>query len=57
MISYIENGARLGWLINPKDKEVYIYRANGEIEILQNPQTVSGELVLENFELNLTEIW
>ena len=57
MAEYIENGARLGWLINPKEKEIYIYRANGEIEILQNPQAISGESVLENFELDLTEIW
>ncbi len=57
MEEYIENGASLGWLINPREKEVYIYRANGEIEILQNPQAVSGENVLPNFELDLTEIW
>ncbi|MBA3694523.1 MAG: Uma2 family endonuclease [Acidobacteria bacterium] len=57
MAEYIENGARLGWLINPKEKEVYIYRANGEIEILQNPRTISGEDVLQEFELDLTEIW
>lgn len=57
MAEYVENGARLGWLINPKEKEVYIYRANGKIEILQNPQTVSGEDILREFELDLTEIW
>jgi Uma2 family endonuclease len=57
MAEYIENGARLGWLINPKEKEVYIYRASGEIEILQNPQTISGEDILQEFELDLTEIW
>lgn len=57
MAEYIENGARLGWLIDPKKKQVHVYRTNGEIEILENPQTVSGETVLENFELDLTEIW
>ncbi len=57
MVEYIENGARLGWLIDPKNKKVHIYRANGEIEILENPETVSGEDVLQNFELDLTEIW
>lgn len=57
MAEYIENGAWLGWLINPQEKEVYIYRASGEIEILQNPQAVSGEDVLVDFELYLTEIW
>ncbi|CAN5223323.1 Uma2 family endonuclease [soil metagenome] len=57
MDKYIKNGARLGWLIDLKNKRVYIYRANGEIETLDNPKTVSGESVLQNFELDLTEIW
>ena len=57
MTEYIENGARLGWLIDPKTKRVHIYRANGEIEIIENPKTVSGEDILINFELDLTEIW
>ncbi|MGI8494768.1 MAG: Uma2 family endonuclease [Pyrinomonadaceae bacterium] len=54
---YIKNGARLGWLIDPNNKRVHIYRTNGEIEILENPQIVSGENILENFELELNEIW
>jgi Uma2 family endonuclease len=57
MAEYIENGARLGWLIDPKNKQVHVYRASGEVEIFDNPKTVSGEDVLENFELDLTEIW
>lgn len=57
MREYIENGARLGWLIDPKNKKVHVYRASGEIEILDNPDKVSGEDVLQKFELDLTEIW
>ncbi len=57
MEEYIENGAKLGWLIDPKNKQVSIYRANGEIEILDNPKTISGENVLQDFELDLNEIW
>ncbi len=57
MSEYIENGARLGWLIDPKNKQALIYRANGEVEILENPDKVSGEDVLKDFELDLTEIW
>lgn len=57
MREYIENGARLGWLIDPKNKRVHIYRANGEVEIFENPQNVSGEDVLKGFSLDLTEIW
>ncbi len=57
MREYIENGARLGWLIDPTERKVHIYRADKTTEILNNPQIVSGEEVLKDFELNLTEIW
>jgi len=57
MNEYIENGALLGWLIDPTKKRVYIYRPNAEVEILENPETVSGELLLKGFTLNLKEIW
>lgn len=57
MEEYIENGARLGWLIDPQAKQVFVYRPGAEAEILKNPKTVSGEDVLKGFELDLTEIW
>ncbi len=57
MREYIENGARLGWLIDQNEKRVHVYRANKTVEVLENPQTVSGEDVLKEFELDLTEIW
>ena len=57
MSEYIENGVRLGWLIDPFERRVHIYRADESVEILENPQKVSGEAVLPGFELDLTEIW
>ena len=57
MKEYIENGVRLGWLIDPYKKRVHVYRADKTIEIFDNPQTVTGENVLRGFELDLTEIW
>lgn len=57
MLEYIENDVRLGWLIDPFEKKVHIYRSSGEIEILENAAKVSGEDVLVGFELDLTEIW
>jgi Uma2 family endonuclease len=54
---YIENGAQLGWLIDPIKKKVYVYRPNVDVEILDNPQTVSGEPLLKGFELNVQKIW
>ena len=57
MQEYIENGCRLGWLINRKKREVEIYRPGRSVEILQSPQTLSGEDVLPGFVLNLQKIW
>lgn len=57
MTEYIENGASLGWLIDPLEKKVHVYRQNGETEILENPETVSGETLLENFTLQMEKIW
>ena len=57
MAEYIENGVRLGWLIDPKNKTVEIYQQAKEVEILESPQSVSGKDVLPGFELNLNKIW
>lgn len=57
MDEYIENGARLGWLIDPSEKRVYIYRPNSEVEILENPDTVSADPELKGFTLSLEEVW
>ena len=57
MREYIENGLRLGWLINPKDKQVEIYRAGKEVEVLQSPNSLSGEDVLTGFTLDLQTIF
>lgn len=54
---YIENGVRLGWLINPVEKQVEIYRPRQEKEVLDNPKIVSGEAVLEDFILALSMVW
>lgn len=57
MQEYIENGLRLGWLINPKDKQVEIYRSGKEVEVLDSPTSLSGEDVLEGFSLDLEVIF
>lgn len=57
MQEYIENGCRLGWLINRKKQEVEIYRSGQDVEVLQCPQTLSGENALPGFILNLQKIW
>ena len=57
MEEYIENGVRLGWLIDPTQRRVYSYRPGQPVETLENPETVSGEPVLPGFTLNLADIW
>lgn len=57
MQEYLDNGLRLGWLIDPKNKKVEIYRASRQVELLDNPATLSGEDVLPGFVLDLTLIF
>jgi Uma2 family endonuclease len=57
MREYIENGVRLGWLINRKNRQVEIYRPGQKVEILDNPATLSGEDVLPGFVLDLQIVW
>ncbi|WP_044208929.1 Uma2 family endonuclease [Coleofasciculus chthonoplastes] len=57
MQEYINNGALLGWLIDCKKRQVYIYRPGVAMECLDNPATISGESVLPGFVLDLSKIW
>jgi Uma2 family endonuclease len=57
MMEYRENGARLGWLINRKTRQVEIYRPGEDVLILDSPSTLSGEDILPGFVLNLDLIW
>ncbi|MEO1374066.1 MAG: Uma2 family endonuclease [Cyanobacteria bacterium J06635_10] len=57
MEEYIQNGTRLGWLIDRVNRKVYIYRSKNTVEELDNPSTLSGEDVLPGFVLDLAGIW
>jgi Uma2 family endonuclease len=57
MQQYIDNGVKLGWLIDRKNRRVYVYRAGVPVERLDNPETVSGDPELSGFVLKLGEIW
>lgn len=56
MQEYIENGVRLGWLINPETKIIEIYRLHQPVEKIENPTTLDGEDVLVGFVLDLNNI-
>ncbi|MEH1966852.1 Uma2 family endonuclease [Nostoc sp.] len=57
MQEYIDNGASLGWLIDRQNRKVYIYHPNREVEILDNPEAVTGNPELPEFILRMAKIW
>jgi len=57
MAEYIENGARLGWLIDPEARRVFVYRPGAPIEELKDPTHVSGDPELPGLTLDLQDIW
>ncbi len=57
MQEYLINGILLGWLIDRKNRQVYVYRPNQDIEILDNPETVKGDPELPGLILQMAKIW
>jgi Uma2 family endonuclease len=57
MQEYIDNGTQLGWLIDRKQRRVFIYRPNIAVEELDNPKTLDGETLLPGFVLDLSQVW
>jgi Uma2 family endonuclease len=57
MREYLANGLRLGWLIDPFARQVYVYRRDAEPQLLDDPDAVAGDPVLPGFRLDLSKIW
>ena len=57
MEEYMANGAELGWLIDPFDKKIYVYRPRITVEVLDNPKEISGEPLLKGFVLDVQSLW
>ena len=55
MERYIANGALLGWLIDPYQRRVYIYRPGVAVDVLDDPETISGDPVLPGFVFAVRE--
>src|SRR6266516_3216774 len=53
MEEYRDNGAQLGWLLDPVNKRVHVYRPGAEVEVLEHPASVNGEPVLRGFVLDV----
>ena len=57
MAEYIANGTSLGWLIDPLNREVFVYRSGPDVERLDSPESLSGHPVMTGFELRMGDIW
>ena len=57
MEEYMSNGVRLGWLINPEDKEVEVYLPENVKKVLDYPETIANEDVLPGLIVELDTIW
>ncbi|MVM41052.1 Uma2 family endonuclease [Spirosoma sp. HMF3257] len=56
MEKYLRNGVRLGWVIDPFSQQTTVYRPEGEIEVVNFTDILSGEAVLPDFELRLSDL-
>ncbi|WAS04301.1 Uma2 family endonuclease [Gloeomargaritales cyanobacterium VI4D9] len=54
---YMENGAQLGWLVDPETCQVYCYRPGQTVQACDRPDTLAGDPVLPNFTMDFTLIW
>ncbi|NEO27472.1 MAG: Uma2 family endonuclease [Kamptonema sp. SIO4C4] len=57
MQEYLDNGASLGWLIDRKNRQVYIYQPQTPVVCLDHPDTIKGDPVLPRFTLIMAKIW
>jgi Uma2 family endonuclease len=57
MIEYVENGAALGWLIDPDERRVYVYRPSLKAECLETPSQISGEPLLPGLSIETKILW
>ena len=57
MAEYMANGTKLGWLIDPLNRQVNIYRPEADIETLDAPDQVEGGALLQGFRLFMDKLW
>jgi Uma2 family endonuclease len=57
MVEYIENGSRLGWLIDPEARRIFVYRQGAPVEELKDLTQLSADPELPGFRLDLQDIW
>jgi len=56
MESWIANGARLGWLVDPRKRQVHVYEPQKAARV-EAGDSVAGTGPVEGFVLDLTAVW
>ena len=57
MAEYMASGASLGWLIDPLNRGVFVYRPGLDVERLDQPVSLSGDPLMTGFELRMEDVW
>ena len=57
MREYVDHGAELGWLIDPLERKVYVYRPGEPVVCLDDPDSMSGDPVLPGFTLDVRQLF
>ncbi len=57
MREYIDNGAKLGWLVDPIERRVHVYRPEAPVETFEHPAAIGGDPELPGFVLDLAPVW
>ncbi len=57
MQAWIENGVRLGWLLDADAKTIYVYRQTRSVEVLQGLKFITADEPLQGFTVHLQAIW
>lgn len=57
MQEYVENGARLGWLLDPEERKVHVYQPDETVQVLEDSSKISGDPILPGFTLDLRRVW
>ncbi len=57
MRMWMSYGVRLGWLVDPYEETVRVFRADGSMELLEQPEELSGEEVCSGLSVDMNQVW
>ena len=57
MRMWMSYGVRLGWLVDPYEQSVRVFRADGAVEVLEEPNVLSGEDVCSGMSIDMSQVW